>query len=159
MKKENVLKSCYSVLGLLTPLEFDCGRLCEGRCCKGGEGVGMLLFPGEELLIDPNISVITNECGDKVAVCNGICDRKKRPLSCRIYPIFPIIKDEGIETEFDVRANCPLVSGEFKIDRRFDKAVRRVGKYLLLNDETAHFYKKLSAELEEYHNLKDILLS
>ncbi len=157
MKKENVIKSCYSVMERLTPLEFDCGRLCDGMCCKGGEGTGMLLFPGEENLIDPEINVVTNECGDKVAVCNGACDRKKRPLSCRIYPVFPIIKEEGIVTEFDVRANCPLVSGEFEIDRRFDKAVRRIGKYLLLNDETSHFYKRLSAELEEYRLLKEVL--
>ena len=157
MKKENVIKSCYSVLGKYTPLEFDCGKLCNGFCCKGGEDLGMLLFPGEEALIDPDIKVVADNSGRKVAVCNGTCDRNKRPLSCRIYPLFPIYDGEKIEASFDVRANCPLTSGGFKISRRFDKAVRRVGKYLLLNDETAALLKELSEELDEYNNLKDIL--
>ena len=157
MKKENVIKSCYSVLGKNTPLEFDCGKLCDGFCCKGGEDLGMLLFPGEEALIDPDINVITDNRGRKIAVCNGSCDRNKRPLSCRIYPLFPIFDGERVETVFDVRANCPLTSGEFKISRRFDKAVRRAGKYLLLNDETSLLIKELSEELSEYSELKDIL--
>ncbi len=157
MKKENVIKSCYSALGGYTPLEFDCGKLCDGFCCKGGEGLGMLLFPGEEMLIDPEIKVIEDNCGRKVAVCGGTCDRNKRPLSCRIYPLFPMVNEGEIETAFDVRANCPLVSGEIKISRRFHKAVRRVGKYLLLNDETSAFLKDLSAEIEDYNNLREIL--
>ncbi len=157
MKKENVIKSCYSVLRKYTPLEFDCGKLCDGFCCKGGEDLGMLLFPGEEALIDPDINVITDNKGRKIAVCNGSCDRNKRPLSCRIYPLFPIFDGERVETVFDVRANCPLTRGEFKISRRFDKAVRRVGKYLLLNDETSLLIKELSEELSEYSELKDIL--
>ena len=156
MKKENVIKSCYSALGKYTPLEVDCGQLCDGFCCKGGEELGMLLFPGEEALIDPEIKVIDDK-GRKVAVCNGSCDRNKRPLSCRIYPLFPVYDGDGIETAFDVRANCPLTSGEVKISRRFDKAVRRVGKYLLLNEETKGFLMELSEEQDEYNKLKDIL--
>ena len=157
MKKENVIKSCYSVLGRYTPLDFDCGQLCDGFCCKGGENLGMLLFPGEESFIDPNINVTEDANGRKVAVCNGSCDRSKRPLSCRIYPLFPVLDGEEIETAFDVRANCPLTCGEVKISRRFDKAVRRVGKYLLLNEETKAFLTELSDEQNEYNKLKDIL--
>lgn len=150
MKKENVLKSCYSVLGKYTPLDFDCGKLCGGKCCGGDDNTGMLLFPGEEALIDPNINVISDDSGNYIAVCNGTCDRRKRPLACRIYPLFPIIIEEKgqeyIKTEFDRRADCPLTRGEIKISRRFCKAVRRVGKYLLLNDETAEFYRGLCRE-------------
>ena len=156
MKKETVIKSCYSALGRYTPLDFDCGTLCDGFCCKGGDKLGMLLFPGEETLIDPEIKVVT-DYGRSFAVCDGSCERSKRPLSCRIYPLFPMINDGQIETTFDIRANCPLTSGELKINRRFDKAVRRVGKYLMLNDETSDFLKSLSAELEEYDSLKELL--
>lgn len=157
MKKENVIKSCYSALGKYTPLEVDCGQLCDGFCCKGGENLGMLLFPGEESLIDGDITVTEDANGRKVAVCNGSCDRSKRPLSCRIYPLLPVFDGENIETAFDVRANCPLTSGELEISRRFDKAVRRVGKYLLLNEETKAFLTELSEEQQEYNKLKDIL--
>lgn len=162
MTKENILKSCYSVLGKYTPLEFDCGKLCGGKCCGGDENTGMILFPGEENLIDPDIIVKKTEDGIPIAICNGTCDRNKRPLSCRIYPLFPhIINDEGreyIEIDFDSRADCPLTQGELNISRRFCKAVKRVGKYLLLNEETAGFYRELSEELEEYRQLEKIFL-
>ncbi len=161
MKKENVIKSCYSLLRNVTPLEFDCGKICKGKCCGGDEKTGMLLFPGEENLIDPEIEIIKNEKGDSFAVCNGSCDRNKRPLACRIYPLFPVIKSdeagEYTEVVFDPRADCPLTSGEYKITRRFSKSVRRVGRYLLLNDETQKFYRGLSDEIQEYIVLKNFL--
>lgn len=144
MKKENVLKSCYSVLRRTTPLDFDCGKICNGKCCKGDEKTGMLLFPGEEGFIDPNINVIETVNGHKLAVCNGSCDRNKRPLACRIYPLFPLPSEDGkMNVIFDLRADCPLSNGEYEFSRGFFKSVRRVGKYLLLNEETAVYYKEL----------------
>ena len=147
MKKENVIKSCYAVLRKHTPLDFDCGKICNGKCCKGDEKTGMLLFPGEENFIDPNINVIENHQGDKLAVCNGTCDRNRRPLSCRIYPLFPLVSEEEGEEQIrvviDFRADCPLSDGKYKFSRRFVKGVKRVGKYLLINEETAAYYKEL----------------
>ncbi len=154
MKKENVLKSCYSVLRRTTPLDFDCGKICNGKCCKGDEKTGMLLFPGEEKLIDPEINVIETESGDKLAVCNGTCNRNRRPLSCRIYPLFPVVTEERkVKVCFDYRADCPLMGNKYEFSRRFIKAVRRVGKYLLLNNETKEFYLELSADCNEYYVL------
>ncbi len=159
MKKENVIQSCYSLLRNVTPLKYDCGKICHGKCCKGDGKTGMLLFPGEENLIDPEIVIVKNENGDSFAVCNGTCDRNKRPLGCRIYPLFPVIKKdeqgEFIEVNFDSRAQCPLTSGEYQITRCFAKRVERVGKYLLLNDETEKFYRELSDEIQEYIVLKN----
>ncbi len=161
MKKENVIKSCYSLLRNVTPLEIDCGKICKGKCCGGDEKTGMLLFPGEENLIDPEIEIIKNKKGDSFAVCSGRCDRNKRPLACRIYPLFPVVKTdeagEYIEAVLDPRADCPLTSGEYKITRRFVKSVRRAGRYLLLNDETEKFYRGLSDEVQEYIVLKNFL--
>ncbi len=158
MKKETVLETCYDLFRNNTPLAFDCGKICSGKCCKGDEKTGMLLFPGEETLVDKEMEIIANNSGDKFAVCNGKCDRYRRPLACRIYPLFPVIRSNGekdyIDVIFDSRADCPLVCGDFKIENRFRKSVKRVGKYLLLNKETADFYKKLSSEVEEYDNLK-----
>ena len=160
MKKEDVILTCYSLLRKETPLKEDCGKICNGKCCKGDNNTGMLLFPGEEKLIDKNIKIKEIENGDKIAVCNGNCDRNKRPLSCRIYPLFPIIKKdekgEYIEVEFDSRADCPLTLGEYEITRDFAKRVKRVGKYLLLNQETEEYYRELSDEIQEYIVLKNI---
>jgi hypothetical protein len=160
MKKEDVIKTCYSVLKRYTPLDFDCGRLCNGKCCGGDENTGMLLFPGEEKLIDPDITVKESDDGTLFAVCEGRCDRNRRPLSCRIYPVFPlIIENDGkeyVEVDFDKRADCPLTKGDITLNRRFCKAVKRVGKYLLLNEETAAFYRGLSEEISEYIELEKI---
>ncbi len=149
MKKQNVLKTCYTVLRKTTPLTFDCGKLCDGKCCRGDEKTGMLLFPGEKELIDEKINIIEKD-GHEIAVCNGACNRNKRPLACRIYPLFPLLFETGeIKVIFDYRANCPLSESGYRFNKRFIKAVKRVGQYLLLNEETAEYYKALSDELRD----------
>ncbi len=154
MKKEKIIESCYSQLRKVTPLDFDCGKICNGKCCQGDENTGMIIFPGEEILIDKNMKIFKNEDGDMVAVCNGSCDRNKRPLACRIYPLFPLlVETEGKDTVkviFDCRADCPIIAGKYEITRKFEKAVRRVGKYLLLNEETKAYYRELSQVQTDY---------
>lgn len=161
MKKENVIKSCNSLFRNITPLSFDCGKICNGKCCNGDDKTGMLIFPREKDILDKDIIIAEDECGNSIALCGGVCNRNYRPLSCRIYPLFPVLKNkegrEYIDVEFDPRADCPLCAGEYEISPAFVKAVKRVGKYLLLNEETAHFYRKLSAEIEEINNLKELL--
>lgn len=153
MKKEDVILTCYSLLRNETPLSFDCGEICGGKCCKGDSNLGMLLFPGEENLIDSNIEIKETESGDKIAVCNGNCDRNKRPLSCRIYPVFPLIvnenNEEKIKTIIDLRADCPLKECEYKFQKSFLRKVKRVGKLLLLNEETKEFYLSLCDDFNE----------
>lgn len=160
MKKEIIIKSCYSALRNVTPLLTDCGKICDGKCCKGDNKTGMLLFPGEENLIDKSFNV-TEKDGNTFVICNGTCNRNYRPLSCRIYPLFPVIKNidgkETIEVVFDPRASCPLTCGEYNISREFCKKVKRTGEYLLLNNETAEFYRELSEKVEEIDNLRLIL--
>jgi len=160
MKKSFVIDSCYTALKNVTPLYFDCGELCNGKCCKGDESLGMLLFPGEEGFIDESINVTVNKDGTSVAVCNGSCNRQKRPLSCRIYPLFPLIKNENgkeyIEVIYDPRAKCPLCLGEHKLSRRFLKAVKRVGKYLLCNEETEKVYREISDEINDILKLQEL---
>lgn len=161
MTKENVLLSCYSLLRRETPLKFDCGKICGGSCCKGDEKTGMLLFPGEESLIDENIEIKETESGEKIAVCNGSCNRNKRPLACRIYPLFPLASEENekvkIKSVLDYRADCPLKNGEYNFNRAFVKRVKRVGKYLLQNEETRVFYLSLCENFNEYESLLKLL--
>ena len=44
------LRDCYEILGDLTPLKSNCGKLCGAACCESDETGenGMLLFPYEE---------------------------------------------------------------------------------------------------------------
>lgn len=52
---DQALRTAREIMCNITPLRFDCGRLCGAACCapdEEGDG-GMLLFPGEEALYEP----------------------------------------------------------------------------------------------------------
>lgn len=141
----------YNILGDLTPLKADCGVLCDKACCKGDSNIGMRLFPHEETTLD----VITNEHKDRIAVCDGKCDRDTRPLSCRIFPFFPTVSDNGkIFVELDDRATllCPLIKNadDVLFDRKFIKAVKKIGKLLSKDRECLEFLQDCTAEIDTY---------
>ena len=139
------------ILGGLTPLKADCGRLCGGACCKGDGNTGMLLFPFEETPLD----IRELPGGGRLAVCSGTCDRTRRPLSCRIFPFFPTVDEKGkIFVEPDLRAKrlCPLLqhSEEIAFDPRFFRAVKRVGKILAKDESCRAFLMQVTEEIDLY---------
>lgn len=143
----------FRILGDLTPLHADCGRLCNDACCKGDSQTGMRLFPHEESYL----RITENESGDRLAVCDGSCDRNKRPLSCRIFPFFPTIDEKGkIFVEPDCRAQrlCPLIahSDEIAFDPRFFRAVKKIGKVLAKDEECRRFLHDVTEEIDMYHS-------
>lgn len=89
------LQKALDELENITPLKpFNCGKLCSARCCSGDENDGMGLFPGEKELLESSTDFEINDSegnfGEPVVVCRGGCDRRKRPLACRIFPLFPL---------------------------------------------------------------------
>ena len=107
----------------VTPLTVDCGQLCDGACCAVTDEItGMYLFPGEKVMYDPmpdwgelHDIDFTYDNGKKVELftCPGTCDRKLRPLSCRIFPLVPYAKrEEKLEIKMDIRGKgmCPLAT-------------------------------------------------
>lgn len=118
--KTSLYRKAWEYLENVTPLETDCGVLCGNACCKGSDQDGMLLFPGEEAMyhkydgfkiMDSGI-VLPDGTKIKFLVCKGYCDRKKRPLSCRIFPVIPQIDEHGyLNFVPDLRgvAMCPLL--------------------------------------------------
>ncbi len=143
----------YALLGDLTPLTADCGDVCGAACCKGGDNEGMLLFPdeAEHLRCDDRV---VRENGRELYVCDGGCDRDKRPLSCRLFPLFPIVTESGrVRAVYDPRAYrvCPLVQlqDNVRLDRRFVRAVRAVGRQIAATPEGLAFLKEQTAELQE----------
>ena len=154
MYYKNLYNRASEILGELTPLYSDCGKLCGGACCKGDENLGMRLFPHEESVL--NKTALEN--GTTLAVCNGSCERQLRPLSCKIFPFFPIIHDDGhISADIDVRAInlCPMVKNcdVIKFNKDFIIAVRKVGRLLATNSEIADFLLQTKAEIETYKKL------
>ena len=173
MNKKILYKKAYRILNTSTPLNYDCGFLCNNKCCKGDDNKGMVLFPGEEIMYVnkpfnksynkpfENKSFLAieerNFCNSKVlfATCREKCDRNLRPLSCRIFPLVPYINKDGfLRIINDPRARflCPLLAGieKIKISPFFKRNVRKVFQLLSQDCDIREFLIKLSGVLEEY---------
>ena len=154
-----IIKKLYEYLNNITPLKTDCGKVCANKCCKGNDTDGMLLFHGEEILFmgKENFRVYFDSRYECNAVsCKGSCNREERPLSCRIFPYFLYVKDNGtLSVAPDIRAAdfCPLVNGKYKIDREFLRALRISGKLIETNEELFDFLKKITSVLTDFNNL------
>ena len=148
-------------LNQATPLKKDCGRVCGARCCRPmeGEETGMMLFPGEAEAYagKPGWKVRKTARGDLV-VCPGSCRREERPLSCRLFPLLPVIDDGGairVVTDLRAKAVCPLArQGKSTMDPAFIDAVREAGELLARSDEQAVFLDLLADEQEQLKELR-----
>ena len=146
----------------VTPLKRDCGRICGARCCRPleGEETGMLLFPGEAEAYagKPGWEVRRTARGD-LLLCPGSCGRDERPLSCRLFPLLPLIGNGGeirVVTDLRAKAVCPLArQGKSAMDPAFVDAVREAGEILAAEDEQAVFLDVLAEEQEELKRLRD----
>ena len=146
----NAVLRARELLGDLTPLKTDCGRLCGGACCQGDEQTGMLLFPGEERsfencnlgrVIPANFSLAGRDV--QLFVCSGHCSRESRPLACRLFPLFLRIRMDS--RAFSV---CPLCGyGMDALHDEFISAARCAYDALLGDADCAAFLKALDEEL------------
>ncbi len=148
----------YSVLRDVTPLKYslDCGKLCGNRCCQGTEDDGMELFNGEEKLFENEKGFTVRSDGERrILVCSGRCDRKTRPLSCRMYPFFPMPVEENgkitIKVVYDIRglSSCPIVREKIRPDPRFLRAVRLAGLYLIRDEKNLEILKNTAQLFDE----------
>ncbi|MGE5607442.1 MAG: hypothetical protein ACM3YE_17355 [Bacteroidota bacterium] len=160
----------YRILERVTPLKSDCGLLCNKACCDGGdEDLGMYLFPGEEVLlsgigyfrITPTDIQLDNGSKVLLANCDGKCDRKFRPLACRIFPLTPYVTYRRTLTlEMDIRAigTCPLAKGNtLSLQPDFIRAVRQGIRIMSQDSDILSFLEMLSRILDEYAQLPDLL--
>jgi len=157
-KTYKIFKKAYKMLRSTTPLNMDCGSICDKACCKGGDEKGMLLFPGEEeFLKDKDFleirpAKIELERGRRLcfAVCHGTCGRNYRPLSCMIFPLIPVVRDGKIFLEIDLRGKntCPIVD-QLKVEELFQTFIDKVYK-------TIDILQKLNGGLEFIGILSDI---
>ena len=150
---KTMYEKIFKILGDLTPLNVDCGVLCECACCKGETNQGMILFPYEE----SNLNIINTELGDRLAVCNGTCDRNERPLACRIFPFFPTVDEKDrifVEKDYRAQLLCPLLehSNEIVFNPKFFKALKRIGKILSKDKECLEFLQRITEEIDTYYS-------
>lgn len=156
----------YRLLDKTTPLKVDCGKLCGGACCDGDGESGMYLFPFEEVMYDGSenwlkiydSNFIFNNKPVKIAICDGTCERKKRPLSCRIFPLFI---DDNNEICLDIRGRgvCPLVQAKIPLDEynpEFIKNVSRVFKILNNVPITRDYVEETKELINEFSSLDNL---
>lgn len=144
----------------ITPLTMDCGRVCGGACCRSleGEETGMLLFPGEELYYQGLGGYRVKEADQgRLLICSGQCRREERPLSCRVFPLLPLWREDGVKVAMDARARavCPLArQGKAALQQEFAAAVRRCGEILAEDEVQRRFLIRLTEEQDELRAMR-----
>ena len=154
MNTPEAVLAARTLLGPLTPLQSDCGRLCGGACCQGDEQTGMLLFPGEDALyagcdfarvLRAGFSLGGEEA--RLLVCRGTCRREERPLACRLFPLFLRFDAQGgTRVVLDPRARtvCPLTDyGLEALDGAFVAAAREAYALLMESEHCAAYLREL----------------
>ena len=156
------LEAARRLLVNQTPMAFDCGRTCQAACCQcdeEGKG-GVFLFPGEEALIGTDWAHVTDASDAFGApalmlTCEGRCDRAKRPLGCMIFPLTPVVEEDGTVTvRFDYRARplCPILrDGMRGLRSEFIEATRQALSEIAKDPEGLAFLKAWQALEKQYH--------
>ncbi len=153
-------RELYRLLETETPLRFDCGRLCRAACCQvSPELPGMFLFPGEEALFESltgftlSVAELPGYGGVRLLSCEGACDRLQQPLSCRVFPLAPLVRGESVSIRLDPRgrAVCPLcLQSESGLSLGFRAAVTEAFCLLWKTKAGKAFLAALSAHLDDF---------
>ena len=157
---EQILREVRAMLTDNCPMKWDCGRKCGAACCQSdedGQG-GMYLFPNEESMTGGDwAKIVPAMMGGrevKMLVCDGRCERGRRPLACMIFPLTPVVDDEGnVNVRFDYRARavCPLVGyGMMGLRRDFINTVREAMRRIASDEEGMDFLRDWQALEEQY---------
>ncbi len=108
MKKS--IQKLYERLDAVSPVDFDCGKLCGEICCVydseeyPNDELALFLMPGEELMYEDtdefelyyiDAAELDFPHSWKREVClvkcrnPPRCDRSIRPIQCRTFPLVP----------------------------------------------------------------------
>lgn len=154
MKK--TIEKIYKMLDEVTPVDFDCGKLCGEVCCVydaddyHNEDLALYLLPGEELMYEDSDSfelyyIDSSEINYPHSWKDDIylvkcknppkCDRSIRPIQCRTFPLIPhISKDNRFHLIFDESEfpyKCPIIHDNIKLNDDFIKVTYKVWAILI----------------------------
>jgi hypothetical protein len=152
-------KRIYEMLDAVSPVSYDCGKICGAVCCRDdsfddGSGPYIYLLPGEkeylesegaDIRIERKLSAehyLPASFGQYVyvAYCNGpeSCDRCFRPVQCRTFPLAPYITKEGdLAVSFygeELPYVCPLIAERRSLSEEYVMAVLDAWKILIKDD-------------------------
>ena len=156
MKKS--IEKIYRRLDEVSPVDFDCGKLCGEVCCvydadkSHTEELVLYLLPGEELMyedspdfelyyLDSSEIRYPHSWKDSIYLVKCInppkCDRSIRPIQCRTFPLVPHITKNGEfhlvldETEFPYV--CPIIRDHIKLNANFINVTFEIWQMLIRN--------------------------
>ena len=156
--KKRTFKAIYRLLDRVSPVNGDCGRFCGSICCtydaentEDGPSMGLYLLPGEEKLFTGREDWLgwSREYAEDYEFpeswhgkvyfleCKTAprCDRKMRPLQCRVFPAAPHIDENGqlflIYQSGHLPYKCPLIHNAVSLNEDFLKATYTAWKHLL----------------------------
>jgi hypothetical protein len=165
MNKKPLYLQIYKILRAVTPLKKDCGDLCDKACCHGvDQETGMYLYPGEEELQYFNTSLKIKPMrffggSGLLAICSGECERDRRPLACRVFPLIPYYTPKDILTiKMDPRAHslCPLARTltRSELNSEFTIKVREAFRLLNVDPDIKEFMIRQSCALDEFREIE-----
>ena len=155
-KAEILIKEAIKIIGDATPLNYNCGSLCNRACCDT-EGY-MMVFPGEKNLIKNQgysfgeIDLISYG-KIEIVTCDGTCNRAYRPFSCRIYPLAPKFVNNELFVRLDVRGRpvCPLCHKSISsLSKDFIDNVKKALNHLTSDEELHRFLKAVSNHVDMF---------
>lgn len=156
MKKS--IEKIYQRLNKVTPVDFDCGKLCGEVCCVydseeyPNDDLALFLLPGEELMyegskefelyyIDAKELDFPHSWKGEVALVKCLnpprCDRSIRPIQCRTFPLVPHISKNGEfhlvldDSEFPYK--CPIIEEHIQFRTDFLIETYDIWKILIQN--------------------------
>ena len=155
---KRTIQKIYRRLDEVTPVDFDCGKLCGEVCCvydadeTHTEELVLYLLPGEELMYEdsPDFELYYMDSSEiryphswkdniYLVKCKNPprCDRSIRPIQCRTFPLVPHISKNGEfhlvldETEFPYE--CPIIRDHIKLNEDFINVTYEIWKMLISN--------------------------
>ena len=180
--RKSTWKAIYRLLDRVSPLDEDCGKLCNAACCtqEGDETedgacdfeMGIYLLPGEEKLYtmdEPWLKWSVEQAEDYEfpdswhgnvyfvrCTTPPICPREHRPLQCRFYPLTPYLdKNDNLSlilSPVETPYSCPLITKRIKLNDRFYKANYTVWKRLIKDPLIYDMVKFDSQIIDEIEN-------
>lgn len=156
--RKSTYKAIYRLLDLVSPVDYDCGTLCQAACCTCGQQessdedqLGIYLLPGEEKLFTQKENWLhwTWEQAEDFEFPESWtgkvyfircktpphCPREHRPLQCRFFPLEPHLTEDGvlhlIWNTVPLPYQCPLISRRMNLTPSFIQATYTVWKHLI----------------------------
>ena len=164
-KKE--YEEIYEMLDKVSPVDFDCGKICGAACCQDiyGEDMGMYLLPGEDKVHDRHDpwmiwfkedarnydfpdswtgTLYYLRCADP-----SKCKRNKRPIQCRTFPLLPDLDENGVLTliydDTQLPYSCPLIESKAELNGDFISTTMKAWERLI-KDPLIYDYVKAESE-------------